>query len=215
VNLDGAGRLVGALALMGAGMFASEATRMRRQGELLVASIPKPLDEALADVRRSRGAVTGVFHGRLGTEDDVTSPGGVVCAFYEAEIRRPARRGGRGPLLSIERGFSQTLWLRGEAGEARVAFSPRNAIGRREIHSSPRAVCFEKIGRKGEPCLVAGELRPGPVPGSFEIRGAGGGPATVILGEQRVSPAKRVLNLSWATWAVAAGLCAAAAMLLA
>ncbi|MGA9520935.1 MAG: hypothetical protein WBV82_05695 [Myxococcaceae bacterium] len=219
---------------MGAALVSIRASRMRRHGELLLSSLPKPLDEAIADVRRSGAPVAGVFRGRLGSEEEVTSPGGVVCAFYESEIRQPSGRGRRGPLLTSERGYSETLWLRGELGEAMLTFSPKHAIGRHEAHrctvlvrltegrralaSRPtpvEAVSFERLGRKGDICLVAGELRPGRGPGSYEVRGPGGGPATVILGEEVVDSGRSVLQRSWRAWATAALLCVVAAGLLA
>ncbi len=233
INLDAASRAVGGVTLVGAAIVSIRASRMRRHGELLLSSLPKPLDEAIADVRRSGTPVSGVFRGRLGADEEVTSPGGVVCAFYESEIRQPAGRGRRGPLLSSERGYSETLWLRGELGEAMVAFSPKQAVGRQEAHrctvlvrlaergralaSHPtpvEAMSFERVGRKGDTCLVAGEIRPGPAPRSYEIRGPGGGPATVILGDEVVDSGRSVLHRSWRAWAVAAGLCLVAASLL-
>jgi hypothetical protein len=228
-------RALGGVTLVISALLTYRAIRARRRGELLVAEVPRPLDEALAELRRTGRAVRGVFEGRLGAQQEVCSPGGVVCAFYEAEVRQPAAKGRKGPLVSTERGFAQTLWVRGEKGEALVSFSPRQLVAPQELQrctvlmrladgagrafaADPTPVeahSFEKVGRKGDRCLVAGEMRAGASPGSYEVRGPGGGPATVIVGEEPVNSGRRALRRSWAHFGVAAALCTLGAMLLA
>ncbi|MFY0577367.1 hypothetical protein ACN28S_26335 [Cystobacter fuscus] len=145
-----------------------------------------------------------MYRGRLAASDQVTSPSGVVCAFYEAELRGVTPGGGKGSLLSVERASAPVVRMRGEKTEAALSFSPglvlaplrvRPCLVGRPAEVAPgldapvegappeEALSYERVGKLGEECLVVGELRPGPVAGGYELRGRQGGPAMVILGE--------------------------------
>ena len=226
-------QVVGTAALATACAVAFTGTRLRRRAELLLSSAPRELDEVVNRLRGGERSAQGVFRGRIGADEDVTSPGGVVCAFYEAQLRQPTIDGRKGSLLGTERASPDTLWLRGERVQALVAFSIDDAFGPEETRKCQvaqrlafdegrafadgelptDAVSFEKLGRRGEHCLVVGELRPGPTEGSYLIRGAAGGPAMVVMADDVLAIARRVLRRSWVCFGIASVLCGAAAWL--
>ena len=53
-----------------------------------------------------------------GASEPVTSPGGVVCAFYDAELRSTGDQGRKGPLISQEKAYALLITVRGERAEA-------------------------------------------------------------------------------------------------
>ena len=237
VGRDTLARVLGLAMLMGAGVLTFLAARVRRGAELSVSAAPQSLDDAARAVRATGKPVQGIFRGRIACDEAVTSPSGVVCAFYEAELRAPADGRRKGPLLSTERGFGTTLWLKGERAMAAVSFSPAQLTAPEELRrctmlgrvsaglqaaladgAEPHAMevtAFERIGRLGDSCLVVGELRAGPVPGSWEIRGAGRGPAPVVVGHNAAVLGRGALGRAATYFSAAVVLCASAAWVLA
>ncbi len=239
IGAEALARLTGGGLLVAAGALTGRANRLRRSAELASAKEPLALDAAVQRARETGRPVQGLFRGRIGSDEVVTSPSGVVCAFYDSELRagRASVRGERsGPLLSTERGFGQTLLLKGERVTAEVAFHPSHLRAPEEIRRctvferiSPglreslaegagipsEVTAYERIGRLGDACLVAGELRPGSTAGTWEIRGAGSGPAPVVVGHDATVLGRSALRRAMACFAVAVSLCIGAAWLLA
>ncbi|MHB8879466.1 MAG: hypothetical protein ACYC8T_37715, partial [Myxococcaceae bacterium] len=226
---------VGLVLVGAAGVLARVGSRHRRRAELILSSAPLELDEAVRAVRLGRGRGAGLFRGRLAASDPVASPGGVLGALYQAEVRAVAVNGARrGALLSRERSRSPVVSLRGERTEVSIELGRGEVLGpvrARQCRTggvvtllSPRsfaegqppadAVSFERVGKVGERCLVAGRLEEGPVPGALRLRGEGGGPV-VILGEDPVPFGRAFAWKSWASFAAAAALLAASAACLA
>lgn len=228
---DGAGV---ALLVAAAGL-AVAGSRIRVRGEALRAEAPRSIDEGVAALRQGQSPRWGVYRGRLASSDQVTSPGGVVCAFYEAELREVMADGSKGPLLSVERAYAPLLQVRGEKAEAAVSFSPKLLLAPMRIRrcqmgkplaetgtgvpaegqAVEEALSYERVGKLGEECLVVGELRPGPVPGVYELRGRQGGPAMVILGNEGEGTGTVLTRRAWRLFAAAGGLTVAAAWVLA
>ncbi len=176
----------------------------------VVLAILGSLSRARADALRTAaptelsGGVIGspaLLKGRLLARQPVTSPGGVVCALYDAELRSVRPEGGPGRLLSRERAGADWLVLATEKGEISLQreharlFAPnqlraarvRGALG---IQTDPAqvegelpvdALCYERVVKLGESCLVFGSV--------FEegdrliVRGALGAQPLLIAGE--------------------------------
>src|SRR5262249_36554646 len=79
------------------------AGQLRRPAGLLRAARPCPVDEAIHLPAWERDGHWLLLDGRLGSSGEVTSPGGVVCAFYDAELRLVGERGEPGRLVARER----------------------------------------------------------------------------------------------------------------
>jgi hypothetical protein len=220
-----------AVLLSGAAFLGVRASRLRGRAEALRALAPQDVDEAVASLQGRRRA--GVFRGRLGARGAVTSPAGLVCAFYESELRA-AESGGAGTLLTRERAQASLVSLRGERHEVVLAFTPDQVLAPREprrcqasasmASMDPRvpagaepveaALSFERVGRIGEPCLVVGALEPGPVPGRYGIKGLKGGPALLVLGSDAQTAGAQLARRAWALLGGACALVVAAAFLL-
>jgi hypothetical protein len=177
-----------------------------------------------------------VWRGRLGASEEVTSPGGVVCAFYDAEVRLAGVLGRPGPLLSRERAWSSLVLVRGEQVEAAVSVTPASLLAPVQVRRCssvgslvavdvasgevppPEAFSHERVGKLGEVCLVVGEVAPGPAPGTWRLQGPRGGPATLVVGEEYedgLPSAREMARRGWLLVAASAVLCAASAFLLA
>lgn len=233
VSLGALGQGMGAGLLVGAAGLAAVGSRVRVRADALKSEAPWSLDEGVAALRRGEPPHWGVYRGRLAASDSVTSPGGVVCAFYEAEVRGVRPEGGKGALLSVERAYAPVLQVKGEHLEAALSFSPRLLLapqqtrpcllglpaeaGNVPVDGVPpeEALSYERVGKLGEECLVVGELRPGPVPGGYELRGRQGGPAMVILGNQGERTGCQLTRRAWRLFAAAGGLTVAAAWMFA
>ncbi|HYO54640.1 hypothetical protein [Archangium sp.] len=209
--------------------------RVRVRSDALRAEAPRSIDEGVAALREGRSPGWGVYRGRLVSSDQVTSPGGVVCAFYEAELRGVMPDGSKGPLLSVERAYAPVLQVRGEEEAAAVSFSPKLLLAPTRIlrcqmgtplagtgtgvpvesGAMEESLSYERVGKLGEECLVVGELRAGPVPGVYELRGKQGGPAMVILGNAGEGTGTVLARRAWRMFAAAGGLTVAAAWVLA
>ena len=236
VSLGAVGHGMGAGLLVGAAGLATVGSRVRVRADTLKAEAPRGIDEGVAALRQGEAPHWGVYKGRLAASDQVTSPGGVVCAFYEAEVRGVRADGTRGPLLSVERAYAPLLQVRGQNVEAALSFSPRLLLAPQQtrpclLGSMPaevgpsnvpveglppeEAVSHERVGKLGEECLVVGELRQGPIPGVYELRGRQGGPALVILGNSGESTGTQLSRRAWRLFAAAGGLTIAAAWMFA
>lgn len=221
--------------LVAAAGLAVAGSRLWGRADTLKAEAPRSIDEGVAALRDGGTAEWGVYRGRLASSDQVTSPGGVVCAFYEAELREVMPDGSKGSLLSVERGYVPVLQVKGERMEAAVSFSPKLLLAPMQVRrcqlGKPLAgtgtevpveggkveesLSYERVGKLGEECLVVGELRQGPVPGVYELRGKQGGPAMVILGDACEGTGTALSRRAWRMFAAAGGLTVAAAWVLA
>jgi hypothetical protein len=226
---------VGFALLMVAAGLAVVGSRIRVRADALRAEAPRSLDEGVAALRQGRSPGWGVYRGRLVSSDQVTSPGGVVCAFYEAELRGVMPDGSKGPLISVERAYAPVLQVKGERVEAAVSFSPKLLLAPMRIRRCQmekplaetgtgvpaegmkveEALSYERVGKLGEECLVVGELRQGPVPGVYELRGKQGGPAMMILGNAGEGTGTVLTRRAWRLFAAAGGLTVTAAWVLA
>ncbi len=206
---------VGALAWAAWLLYA--ATRWRRWAERLSSATPVPLDEAARCLEAADGALgaVGVFEGRLGAVEQVTSPGGVVGAFFRAELREVREDGEKGALVAFERGQAAHVYLAGEATRARLAlddsheavFAPLS-VRRCESARWPTAggevvmavaggvgerLSFERVGKLGAHCLVAGRLLRS-APGRFRLTGEGAAPLVIAVTEDGRVPARALVK---------------------
>lgn len=234
VSLDSAGRGVGFALLGVAAGLALLGSRARLRADTLRGLAPRSLDEAVAELRAGREPGWGVYQGRLGASEPVTSPSGVVCAFYEAELRTAGEQGRKGPLISQERAYALLITVRGARAEAAVGFAPSTILAPTQVRRcqrDPRRVepeagelaagrpveevlSYERVGRIGEPCLVVGELQRGPAPGSYVLRGKQGGPAMLVLGSEGTGTGRALARRAWGFFSAAGALSVAAAFVL-
>ncbi|RKG81723.1 hypothetical protein D7W79_04350 [Corallococcus exercitus] len=221
--------LGGVLLVLAAGVSARGA-RVRLRADALRGAAPVPLDEAVEALREGRPPGFGVYRGRLESLETLTSPGGVPCAFYDAAVHAVGDHGRKGPLLSRERAYSPVLLLKGERTRAAVGFAPSAllapvevrrcaappALTRAELLGAPaQALSWERVGVPGEACLVVGELKRGSRDGTYELRGRGGRPALVVLGEGAAGTGGVLSRQAWKHFAAAGALSLAAAFMLA
>jgi hypothetical protein len=234
VPLDGAGRSMGFGLLGLAAGLALLGSRARLRADALRGSAPRSIDEAVAELRAGREPGWGVYQGRLGASEPVTSPGGVVCAFYDAELRSTGDQGRKGPLISQEKAYALLITVRGERAEAAVSFSPSTMLAPVRVmrcQTDPRLVepeagelaegrpveevlSYERVGKLGEHCLVVGELQRGPAPGSYVLRGKQGGPAMLVLGSEGSGVGQKLTRRAWGFFSAAGALSVAAAFVL-
>jgi hypothetical protein len=227
-------RALGIVLLAGAAGMALLGSRARLRADTLRGTAPKSLDEAIQELRAGRSPGWGVYRGRLGASEQVTSPSGVVCAFYEAELRSMGDQGRKGALISQDRGYALVITLRGERSEAAVSFAPSTTLAPVRVlrcQTDPRLVepeagelaegqpveevlSYERVGKLGETCLVVGELQRGPSPGSYVLRGRQGGPAMLVLGNETQGTGHELARKAWGLFAAAGGLSVAAAFVL-
>lgn len=227
-------RAFGVLLLGAAALLAIKGSRARRQAELLLSQAPRPLDEAV-ETLRSGGSAEGVFRGRLASTEQVTSPAGLVCAFYEAEVREVAPGGQKGSLISLERAFPRSISLKGDRVECAIDFTPEAVLGpvavRRcklgsEVAMSAlpmlasgeaptEALSYERVGKLGDACLVAGRLTRAEGELGYRIRRGLATPVTVVLDADATAYGKRFARVAWVSFAAACALCAASAYVLA
>ncbi|RKG83824.1 hypothetical protein D7W82_24015 [Corallococcus sp. CA049B] len=221
--------LGGALLVLAAGVSARGA-RVRLRADALRGTAPMPLDEAVEALRAGRSPGFGVYRGQLDSVDTLTSPGGVPCAFYDAAVHAVGTHGRKGPLLSRERAYSAVLLLKGERTRAAVGFAPSAllapvevrrcpappALTREELLGAPaQALSWERVGVPGEACLVVGELQRGSRDGTYALRGRGGRPALMVLGEGATGTGGELSRRAWRHFAAAGALSLAAVFMLA
>lgn len=227
-------RALGIVLLGAAALLAIRGSRARRQAELLLAQAPRSLDEAV-EALRAGGSAEGVFRGRLASSEQVTSPAGLVCAFYEAEVREVAPGGQKGSLISLERAFPPALSLEGDRVECDIDFLPEAVLGpvavRRcklgsevAMSAAPllasgdaptEALSYERVGKLGDACLVAGRLTRTGAELGYRIRRGLSTPVTVVLGNDATAYGKRFAKVAWLSFLGACGLCALSAYVLA
>jgi hypothetical protein len=234
VPLDSAGRGVG-LGLLGlAAGLALLGSKARLRADTLRGSAPRSIDEAVAELRAGRAPGWGVYRGRIGASEQVTSPGGVVCAFYDAELRTVGPQGRKGALISQEKAYALVITVRGERTEAVVSFTPSAMLAPLQVRrclTDPRltepeagelvegrpveeVLSYERVGKLGESCLVVGELHKGPAPGSYVLRGLQGGPAMVLLGQESMGTGQQLARRAWGFFSAAGALSVFAAFVL-
>jgi hypothetical protein len=221
--------------LVGAALLAFFASRSRARAALLLTQAPLNLDEAVARIRAGRPPAPGVFTGRIGASEPVASPGGIVCALYDAELREPSPGKTKGPLLSVDRAAAGVIYVRGERCRARVAFAEGSLWATPEPRrcrvdgrlswaqgtvlasgvAPMEVVSHEKVARLGGPCAVVGRLDRGLTEGTYVLKGPQGGPALLVLGEELAAPARRLFGRAWALFGASAGLCVLGAWLIA
>ena len=227
-------KLFGAGALIAAALAAFLGSRWRAKASVLVGHAARSLEDGIGAARAGESAV-GLFEGRLASGEPVTSPSGVLCAFYDAELRALASRGARGALLAVDRGQASAIFLRGERCQARLAFAPGSVLAPvqvRRCRLSGRLSCasdsvlasglpptdalsYERVGKIGEKCLVVGRVVRGTSEGSYLLKGPAGGPALVALDEEVAIAGRRLLMRGYGLFAMAASLVVLAAFMLA
>jgi hypothetical protein len=207
------------------------AGQLWRHAELLRFAHPCTVDEAIHLPAWEREGRWLVLDGWLGASGEVTSPGGVVCAFYQAELRLVGERGAPGRLVARERAVSLPLQLRGLSESVWLRFSPSRAAAPvairrvlvppdhdpREVpaQGTPPAVevlSWESVGKLGARALALGKLEPDRG-GGWRLVGIAGGAAPVVLPTEQDSAAAAWRSEAW-RWsgvavplAVLAGLC--------
>jgi hypothetical protein len=226
-------KLLGLVALVAAAVLAFQASRERARAERLLATAPLGVDEAVERFRAGELAEERLFQGRVGAAGQVTSPGGVVAAFYAAELRQVESDGAKGALLNAESNQASVVYLRGERAQAQVSFDPRQVQGPVQIRRCQvagsmastlgvavvegdvpsEALSYERVGKLGEPCVVLGRLARGPVEGSYRLTGSGGC-ALVLMGTDPVAVARGLAGRAWRRFGLSAALCVASAFLL-
>jgi hypothetical protein len=243
LSMESASKAAGAALLVVAAGLAVRGSRTRFRADLLRASVPRSLDEAVAALRAGHAPGWGVYRGSLDAAEALSSPGGVPCAFFEAEVREVAEDGRKGPLLSRERAYASELVLRGERVGASVRFAPSSLMAPVEVRrcralpgavpaswyedapeteaapqaaaTEPEALSWERVGTPGETCFVVGELRRGPREGSYVLCGRDGGPALMVLGPEAPMTGGTLARRAWTHFAAAGALSMAAALVLA
>ncbi len=216
-------RLLGGALVIAAAGLAFRGTRARRRAELWLSASPRSIDAAIDAARDGDELCEGVFRARIGAAEQVTSPGGIVCAFYEADLRAPEEDGEKGPLLSRERGHSTPVYLVGERVSCALRFHPRLAWaplhvrrcqvgGRLALGAEPAfvsgappedALSYERVGKIGEECIASGRLvRNGE--GRYELVGFAGSPPMLAVGTAPERVGARFRRTSWWAFGLAA-----------
>ena len=222
--------ILGAAASAGCVAAGWTAGQLWRHAELLRDAHPCTVDEAIHLPAWERDGRWLLLDGHLGSSGEVTSPGGVVCAFYEAELRLVGERGEPGRLVTRERAASVPLELRGLRKSVRLRFSPARAAApvsirrvlvpiEREADEVPatgeqpavEVLSWESVGKLGARALALGKLEKDRA-GSWRLVGVGGGAAPVVLPSEQESAAVAWRSEAWRWSGVAAPLAVLAAL---
>jgi hypothetical protein len=222
--------LLGAAAAAGCLAAGWTAGQLWRHAELLRDAHPCTVDEAVHIPAWERDGRWLLLDGRLGSSGEVTSPGGVVCAFYEAELRLVGDRGEPGRLLARERAASLPLELRGLGTSVRLRFSPARAAApvaiRRVLvplenegggvhaegeRASVEVLSWESVGKLGARALALGKLEADGDDG-WRLVGIGSGAAPVVLPTEQESAADAWRSEAWRWSGVAVPLAVLAAL---
>lgn len=206
------------------------AGQLWRHAELLRFAHPCTVDEAIHLPAWERDGRWLVLDGQLGATGEVTSPGGVVCAFYQAELRLIGERGEPGRLVARERAASLPLELRGHQESVRIRFSPSRAAtpvsirrvlvplepDRGEVTAqgeagSVEALSWESVGKLGARVLALGKLERDRA-GGWHLVGLAGGAAPVVLPTEQESAAAAWRSEAWRWSGVAVPLAVLAAL---
>jgi hypothetical protein len=221
---------LGAAALVGCLGAAWTAGQLWRHAELLRDAHPCTVDEAIHLPAWEREGRWLLLDGRLGSSGEVTSPGGVVCAFYDAELRRVGERGEPGRLVARERAVSIPLELRGLRRSVRLRFSMTRAAAPVAIRrvlvpiegeadevpaegepASVEVLSWESVGKLGARALALGKLEQDRNEG-WHLVGVGGGAAPVVLPTEQESASAAWRSEAWRWSGVAAPLAVLAAL---
>jgi hypothetical protein len=221
--------IAAAAGCLGAGWTAGQ---LWRHAELLRDAHPCTVDEAIHLPSWERDGRWLLLDGRLGSTGEVTSPGGVVCAFYESELRLVGERGEPGRLVARERASSLPLELRGLRLSVRLRFSPARAAAPVSIRrvvipvdreadqvpaegegSGVEVLSWESVGKLGARALALGKLEPDRA-GGWRLVGIAGGAAPVVLPTEQESAADAWRSEAWRWSGVAAPLAVLAALCL-
>jgi hypothetical protein len=211
------------------------AGQLWKHAELLRFTHPCTVDEAIHLPAWERDGRWLVLDGRLGAPGEVTSPGGIVCAFYQAELRLVGERGEPGALVARERAASLPLELKGFRESVRIAFSPSRAAtpvsirrvlvpleADREVAAqgetgTVEVLSWESVGKLGARALALGRLERQRA-GGWRLVGLAGGAAPIVLPTEQDSAAAAWRSEAW-RWsgvavplAVLAGLCFAGSL---
>ena len=222
--------VLGASAAAGCVAAGWTAGQLWRHAELLREARACTVDEAVHLPPWERDRRCLLLDGRLGSTGEVTSPGGVVCAFYEAELRLIGPRGEPGRLLARERAASVPIELRGLRTSVRVRFSSARAAApvairrvlvpvEREVDEVPaqgepvsvEVLSWESVGKLGARALALGKLEPDR-DGSWRLVGIAGGAAPVVLPTEQDSAAAAWRSEAWRWSGVAVPLAGLAAL---
>jgi hypothetical protein len=209
-----------------AGALAGAAASLLRRAEVVRRAAPRSVDEAVARPSKELELISG----RIGSLGQVTTPGGVVAAIYEAEVHATGTDGnGRGPLLGQERGEARRVTLRGEHVEVPVEVESSSLLAPVRARRCPltpsltlldtepqlvegalatEGVSFERAAKQGEPCLVVGEMR------GDTLVGGVSGPVLILLGDDRARAARLLARQAWRRVSAAVPLLALGAYLL-
>jgi len=213
--------LLGLGAAVGAVAATWTAVQLRRHVALLRGSPAVEVDATTSGAAPPGTGRWVVLAGRLGAAGGVWSPGGVRCAFYDAELCGPTAEG-KDTVLAHERGASLPIVLCGERGQVEVSFSPQRTsapIQRRrsrvQVEDGPLLdlISLESVGPLGAPALGIGRLERNPR-GGWRLVGAGGGGAPIVLPEERQAAVRRWRSEERRWLLVAAPLAALAAVCL-
>ena len=221
---------LGVAASMGCLAAGWTAGQLWRHAELLRDAHACTVDEAIHLPAWERDGRWLLLDGRLGSPGAVTSPGGVICAFYEAELRRVGERGAPGRLVARERAVSLPLELCGLRANVRLRFSPTRAAapvsirrvlvgiehGPDEVPAegdppSVELLSWESVGKLGARALALGKLER-ERDGGWRLVGIAGGAAPVVLPTEQDSAASAWRSEAWRWSGVAAPLAVLAAL---
>ena len=222
--------ILGAAASVGCLAAGWTAGQLWRHAELLRDTHPCGVDEAIHLPAWERDGRWLLLDGRLGSSGEVTSPGGVICAFYEAELRLVGERGEPGRLVARERAASVPLELRGLRQSVRLRFSAARAAApvairrllvpvERDADEVPaegeqpavEVLSWESVGKLGARALALGKLEQDR-DGSWRLVGIAGGAAPVVLPAEQESAAAAWRSEAWRWSGVAAPLAVLAAL---
>lgn len=222
--------ILGAAASAGCLAAGWTAGQLWRHAEVLRDTHPCSVDEAIHLPAWERDGRWLLLDGRLGSSGEVTSPGGVICAFYEAELRLVGERGEPGRLVARERAASVPLELRGLQQSVRLRFSAARAAApvairrvlvpvERDADEVPaeggqpavEVLSWESVGKLGARALALGKLEQDR-DGRWRLVGIAGGAAPVVLPAEQESAAAAWRSEAWRWSGVAAPLAVLAAL---
>ncbi len=206
------------------------AGQLWRHAELLRFAHPCTVDEAINLPAWERDGRWLLLDGRLGSSGAVTSPGGVVCAFFDAELRLIGPRGEPGRVVARERAASLPLELRGLRKSVGLRYSSTRAAApvcirrvlvpiERERGEVPaegeqplvEVLSWESVGKLGARALALGKLERDRG-GGWRLVGIAGGAAPVVLPTEKESAAAAWRSEAWRWSGVAVPLAVLAAL---
>lgn len=233
LSSDSFTRIIGLVALVSGAIALMLAFKARSRASACYQAQPLSVDEAVS-AARAGGKAEGVFEGRVTCEEPVTSPGGVVCVAYEADLREARADGSRGPLLSSERAYSHILQLSGARVSAHVAVHPASLMTRTEIRrcqvaqrASPLmpaevlatggiptdALSYERVLRMGAKVRIVGRLEKRSET-AYSVKGIAGLPPLILVDEQVAEAGRRFFRSALVHFAASVILVAAGVVLL-